>query len=81
VCESVELTVAEDKLIEISNGRRMKLKHSSKDMASLWFSLQQEYSTITKKATEALLPFSTSYLCEAGFSAMKTMKSKSRLQN
>jgi hypothetical protein len=58
-----ELTFAEeDMLMDIRNDRRLKLKYSSTDMASFWLSLQQEYPIITKKATEALLPFSTSYL-------------------
>jgi hypothetical protein len=49
--ESVELTVAEEEeLMEIRNDRRLKLKHSSTDMASFWLSLQQEYPIITKKA-------------------------------
>jgi hypothetical protein len=47
-------------------------------MASFWLSLRQEYFIITKKAIEALLPFYTSCLCEAGFSAMITLKSKNR---
>jgi hypothetical protein len=36
--DSAELIVAEDQLTEISNGRRLKQKHSSTDMASFWLS-------------------------------------------
>jgi hypothetical protein len=36
--ESAELTTAEDKLMEIRNDRRLKLKHSSTDMVSFCFS-------------------------------------------
>jgi hypothetical protein len=39
VFESAELTVAEDELTEISESRRLKLKHSSTDMTSFWLSL------------------------------------------
>jgi hypothetical protein len=77
--ESAELIVAEvDKLTVIRKDRRLKLKLSSTYTASLWLSLQQEYSIITKKVIEALLPFSSSCLCEAGFSAVNTTKSKNR---
>jgi hypothetical protein len=62
--ETAELTVAEeDELTEIRDDRRLKLKHSSIDMDSFWLSLRLEHPIITKKATEALLPFSTSYVC------------------
>jgi hypothetical protein len=36
--ESAELTVAEDELMEIRKDRRLKLKHSSTDMASFRWS-------------------------------------------
>lgn len=79
VCESAELIVAEeDELMKIRNDRGLKLKHLSTDMTSFWLSLREEYPIITKTAIEALLPFSTSYLCEDCFSAMNTMKSKNR---
>ncbi|XP_042234779.1 zinc finger BED domain-containing protein 5-like [Homarus americanus] len=80
-CESAGLTVAEeDELTETRNDRGLKLKQLSTDMTSFWLSIREEYPIITKKAIEALLPFSTLYLCEAGFSAMNTMKSKNRSQ-
>jgi hypothetical protein len=47
--ESAELTVAEeDELTEIDNDRRLKLKHSSTDMALFWLSIRQEYPIVTK---------------------------------
>jgi hypothetical protein len=48
-------------------------------MASFWLPLRQGYFIITQKATEAFIPFSISYLCEAGFSDMNTMKSKKKV--
>jgi hypothetical protein len=67
-----------EELTEIRNNRRPKLKHSSTDMAPFWLSLQQEHPSITMKATEALHSFSTSYVCEANFSATNMMKSKNK---
>jgi hypothetical protein len=53
--ESAELTAADDdELGEIRNDRRLKLKHSSTDMASFWLFLRQETPIIKKKETEAL---------------------------
>jgi plasmid maintenance system antidote protein VapI len=51
--ESAELTIAEAE--GNKKGRKLKLKHSSTDMASFWLSLQQEYPIITKTTTEALI--------------------------
>jgi hypothetical protein len=69
----------EEELTKTRNDRRLKQKHSSTGIASFWLPIRQEYPIITKKATEARLPFSASCLCEAGFSAANTMKSKNRL--
>jgi hypothetical protein len=69
--DPAELTAAQEGVLRgIRNERRLKLKHSSTDTASFCCLI------ITKKAFEALLP--SSYLCEAGFPAMRTMKSKNR---
>lgn len=53
------------------------------DIASFWIPLLGEYPLISKKAMKAILPFSTSYICEAAFSSMNAIKTKnrSRLKN
>jgi hypothetical protein len=66
--------------MEMRKDKRLELKHSSTDLASFWLPPQQEYPIITEKEIEALLPFSTSYLCEVGFSAMSKMKARKRSQ-
>ncbi|VVC27166.1 Hypothetical protein CINCED_3A022519 [Cinara cedri] len=43
-----------------------------------WIYAQAEFPEISIKAITVLLPFSTSYLCEQGFSAVKTIKSKKK---
>jgi hypothetical protein len=76
--DSAELTSAEeDMLMEIRNDRTLKVRHASTNMASFWLYPREEYPIITK-AIATLLDVSTSYLCEAGFSAMDTTKSKTR---
>jgi hypothetical protein len=81
--ESAELNVAEEnELTKIRDDRKLEVKRSSIDMGPHSGCLRQEYPVITKKAIEALHPFSTSYQCEAGFSAMNATKPeiRSRLQ-
>ena len=38
----------------------------------------EEYSALSKKAIKVLLQFSTSYLCELGFSYLSNIKNKKR---
>ena len=40
--------------------------------------MTSEYPDLYDKALLILLPFATSYLCETGFSALTTIKSKHR---
>lgn len=37
-------------------------------LVELWYGMKEEYLLLSEKATEILLPFPTTYLCEAGFS-------------
>lgn len=55
-------------------------KKKTPDLAAFWLPLVNEYPTVAKKAIRALLPFSTSYACEAAFSAMNQIKNKYRSQ-
>lgn len=43
---------------------------------SFWISLQNEYSGVSKKALQILLPFLTSYMCESAFSTLEVTKTK-----
>jgi len=68
----------EEELILLSNNRDLILKHSKESINSFWINIRCDYSMIAKKALNILLQFSTSYLCEYGFSALTNIKSKKR---
>ena len=56
---------------------RVALKVYSETTSNLhtfWIKVQMEYPEIAKKAMKSLLPFSTSYLWEVGFSAVTVTK-------
>lgn len=55
-------------------------KKKTPDLAAFWVPLLNEYPQLTKKALKILIPFSTSYSCEAAFSAMNQIKTKNRSQ-
>ena len=70
----------EEELAGISSDRTLKLKYSELSQDAFWLLVEEEYPTIAQKALQLLLLFSTSYLCEFGFSALTTIKHKKRAQ-
>lgn len=47
-------------------------------LCDFWLKRRAEYALISNKALHFLIPFSTSFLCETGFSAMLAIKNKYR---
>ena len=64
----------EEELTDIRHDRTLKLKHCDSSLVSIWVSIENEYSTIAIKAIIFLLLFSTTYLCELGFSSLTNIK-------
>jgi len=68
----------EEELSDILNDRTLKLKYSQQNLNSFWIEIEKEHPSIAKKALTILIQFSTTYLCEFGFSALTNIKSKKR---
>lgn len=69
------------KLVEDAEAKsKLKKTKVNIDISSFWIPLLSEYPLISKKAMKAILPFSTSYICEAAFSSMNAIKTKNRSQ-
>ena len=64
--------------LELQSFQAAKTKLSSTSLIELWCSVLQEYSELAKKALEALIPFPTTYLCEAAMSALVYIKTMYR---
>ena len=47
------------------------------NLYTFWIKVKAEYTEIATKALKSLLPFPTSYLCEAGLSAVTVTKTRS----
>lgn len=71
-------SLEEESLIELSCDNSLKSKFASSDLVEFWVSVKNEYPALSLKALRILIPFATSYLCEAGFSAVAVIKSKYR---
>ena len=58
----------EDHLLEIANdGGLRSMFETTSNLHTFWIKVKAEYPEIATKALKSLLPFPTSYLCEAGF--------------
>jgi hypothetical protein len=68
----------EESLIELSCDNSLKTKFACSDLVEFWITFKNEYPTISSKAIRIIIPLATSYLCEAGFSALAAIKSKYR---
>ena len=70
-------------MVDIRNDRTLKLKYKEVELETFWIFIREEYQHIAKKALTLLLQFSTSYLCELGFSTLTNLKciKRERLQS
>ncbi|KAM3868917.1 zinc finger BED domain-containing protein 5-like [Diretmus argenteus] len=68
----------EEQYIDLTSDTTARLQLTSKTMAGFWVGVEKDYPLIGQRAVGVLLPFATSYLCEAGFSAVAAIKSKYR---
>ncbi|XP_045103937.1 SCAN domain-containing protein 3-like [Portunus trituberculatus] len=70
----------QEQLIEIQSDEALhydfKRQHAS--LSSFWIKVYKEKPILGGEARKALLPFATTYLCEAGFSALTVTKTKYR---
>lgn len=70
----------EEVLAELRNNRTLLLKHKNASINEFWIYVTKIYANICKKALLILLQFSTSYLCEQGFSTLVKYQNLSQLK-
>ncbi|KAI7804398.1 putative zinc finger BED domain-containing protein 5-like [Triplophysa rosa] len=74
---TAHLPVSEqESLIEISTSGALRIDFAQKLLTDFWIALHAEYPALADRALKTLLPFSTTYLCESGFSALAHIKNK-----
>ncbi|GFW85421.1 zinc finger BED domain-containing protein 5 [Trichonephila clavipes] len=73
-------TTEEEIFIDFTSSGEIKRQFCNKTHFQFWAEVDDESSEMKTKAFRILLPFSTSYLCETGFSAVALLKTKYRSQ-
>ncbi|XP_058272819.1 protein FAM200A-like [Hemibagrus wyckioides] len=78
--ESVTLpSNEENQLVELSCAKTLKKKFSEVSLSQFWCrEALSEYPSLATRAIKTIQPFSTTYLCESGFSSLVQLKSKKR---
>ncbi|XP_024145995.1 zinc finger BED domain-containing protein 5 [Oryzias melastigma] len=71
-------TTENEQFIDVTSDSTMRLEFKSKTLAAFWIGVEKEFPLLGKRALATLLPFATSYLCEIGFSAVASIKTKYR---
>ena len=78
--ESILSVPEEDQLLETASDSGLKsMFETTSNLHMFWITVRVEYPEIATKALKSLLPFPTSHVCEAGFSAVTA--TKMRLQS
>ena len=68
----------QEEFMELTNDTFAKDEFHSCKLEEFWVKMQHCYPRIGIQALIILVPFSSTYLCECGFSALLTIKSKAR---
>ncbi|XP_069057834.1 SCAN domain-containing protein 3-like [Pleurodeles waltl] len=72
----------QEDLIEVQSDRILQMHFNKNSFGEFWLTMSEKHSGLSKIAVKVLLPFSSSFLCEIGFSALAALKMKyySRLE-
>lgn len=73
------LTASEEtELLQLSSDQTLKKRHECMTLSSFWVSISSEYPVLSKASILLLIPFTTTYKCEVGFSVLTKIKTKYR---
>ncbi|XP_068246495.1 SCAN domain-containing protein 3-like [Palaemon carinicauda] len=78
--EIANISKLQEELIEIQNDAtsHYDFKRLKESLSSFWIKVHKEKPNLGGEALKTLIPFATTFLCEAGFSALTVIKTKYR---
>ena len=68
----------QEEFLELTNNSSVKMEYNSLSLPNFWVRMLPLFPKISKIALLILIPFSSTYLCEAGFSYLLAIKTKQR---
>jgi hypothetical protein len=60
--------ILREELSDLQSDHTLKMQFTDLSLYKFWISMKEEYPAIHRKATNILLQFSISYMCEQAFS-------------
>ena len=79
LCKVEDVSEAiQEELIELTNDSFAKDEFNTCNLKKFWIKMQRCYPRLGIHALNILVPFSSTYLCECGFSVLLTIKSKAQ---
>lgn len=69
---------AKEEFAELRACSLLKSKQQTESLEEFWCSRLEEFPILTNRAMKVMIPFVTTYVCEAGFSTMLNIKNKNR---
>ena len=68
----------QEEFIDLKNDSTTKTAFENSELATFWRNASASYPRVAKYIMSKLLPFGSTYLCEADFLALVAIKTKSR---
>ncbi|XP_035920701.2 protein FAM200A [Halichoerus grypus] len=68
----------ENELLQLSSSFTLKNYYKTLSLSAFWIKIKDEFPLLSRKSILLLLPFTTTYLCELGFSILTRLKTKKR---
>ncbi|XP_046511643.1 protein FAM200B [Equus quagga] len=68
----------ENELLQLSSSYTLKNDYETLSLSAFWIKIKEDFPLLSRKSVLLLLPFTTTSLCELGFSVLTKLKTKER---
>ncbi|XP_033069682.1 protein FAM200B isoform X1 [Trachypithecus francoisi] len=68
----------ENELLQLSSSYTLKNDYETLSLSAFWIKVKEDFALLSRKSVLLLLPFTTTSLCELGFSILTQFKTKER---